>query len=423
MTSETNVVVGAGVAGAKAVEAMRASGFSGRIVLVGVEEHLPYERPELSKGFLRGTTAAERLQVLPRDWYDAHDVTLLPGRAAVLLDGVARTVTLDDSRELGWDRLLLATGATPRRLVVEGAELEGVHHVRTLEDATALRADLRRGGRLVVVGAGWLGMEVAAAARAHGASVTVVEQLPTPLYLPLGPEIGELVAQVHRGHGVDIRTDVGVEALPGDSVRVREVLLTDGSRLPADAVVVAIGATPNDVLAETAGLAVDDGVLVDSLLRSIDHPDVYAAGDVARAWSPAYGVRLRVDHSVAAAAQGAAAGRVMAGGETPYDAVPCGWSEQFELSLEHFGWVGPAGYDQVVFRGDDGEGEDDESMAEFVAFWLLEGRVQAALTVNTDRETAAVRALVTARSPVEAHHLADAGVPLGTISHGLGTPG
>ncbi len=415
MTRATYVVVGGGLAAGKAVEGLRAAGSEARVVLVGAESVLPYERPELSKGYLRGSTERHTLDVHDHGWYAAHDVEIEIGCAAVLLDAGARTITLDDGRVLGWDRLLLATGAAPRRLVLDGAELDGVHHLRTDADAEALRSGLAHGGHVVIVGGGWLGLEVAAAARHHGALVTVVEPLPTPLYAVLGPELGEVVAQVHRGNGVDVRTGTGVASLAGAAGVVREVVLTDGSRLPADLVVAAIGAAPADALAELAGLAVADGVVVDETLRSVDHPDVFAAGDVARAWHPLYGARLRVEHWANAGNQGMLAGRAMAGEAAAYGKVPYFWAEQFEFSMEYHGWVGPEGYDEVVIRGENDDGEDDESLREFVAFWLRDGRVRAAMNVNVWDQTDALKALVRRQAAVNTSALADTGTDLADL--------
>ena len=414
MNRPTHVLVGGGLAAAKAAEAARAAGFDGRLVLVADEDALPYERPELSKGYLKGTTTRAKLDVHETGWYAEHDVEPLLGVTATGLDLAARTVALSDRRSLDWDRLLFATGASPRRLAVPGAERAGVHYLRTVDDADALEAALGHGGHVVVVGAGWIGLEVAAAARHYGALVTVLEAAPTPLHAVLGPELGEVFAQLHRGNGVDVRAGVGVRELTGDA-RVRAVVLDDGSALPADAVVVGIGVRPNTELAEQAGLPVDDGVLADETLRSLGHPDVFAAGDVARFASPVYGATMRVEHWANAANQGGHAGRALAGSSAAYTKVPYFWTDQFGLSMEYHGWVGPAGYDAVVLRGED-EGEDDESMEQFIAFWLRDGRVRAAMNVNVWDQTDAIKALVRAQAAADPAALADPSTDLATIA-------
>jgi len=421
MTARTYVVVGGGLAAAKAVQSLRAAGDDSRVVLFADEPEHPYDRPDLSKSYLRGEKGRDALPVLDTSWYAEHQVELELGTHVEAVDRAARTVQTRGSR-LRWDKLLLATGSTPRRLPVPGADLDGVHYLRTVADADALRETLAAGGHVVVVGAGWIGLEVAAAARHHGAHVTVLEPAPAPLHAVLGPETGEILAQLHRAHGVDVRTGTGVSALEGASGGVRQVLTSDGSRLEAHAVVVGIGVRPNTELADAAALRVDDGVVVDELLRSVDDPDILAAGDVARPWSPVYGTTVRVEHRANALRTGRAAGRTMAGVGAPYAQVPYFYSDQYDLSLEYRGFVGPGGYDQVVYRGDD-DGEDDESQREFVAFWLRAGRVLAAMTVNVANQVVnqtdqadAIEALVRAQARVDPTRLADTSIDLATLA-------
>ena len=262
------VVVGASLAGAKAVETLRTEGYDGPVTLVGAETERPYERPPLSKGYLLGEADRDTIYVHPADWYLEHDVDLRLGVTATALDVTARTVTLEDGTELAYGDLLLTTGSRPRRLPLAGADLEGVLSLRSVGDSDALRAAFVAGARIVVVGGGWIGLETAAAARHHGAEVTVVEPQPTPLYAVLGPELGALFAELHREHGVDLRLDTGVSEIRGAGGRATGVVTSAGDVLPADAVVVGVGILPNVELAADAGLPVDNGILVDDLLRT-----------------------------------------------------------------------------------------------------------------------------------------------------------
>src|SRR4051794_9939510 len=291
--TEPFVIVGGGLAGAKAAETLRAEGFDGRVVLVAGEEELPYERPPLSKGYLLGTADRESPQVHPIDWYGEQSVELRTGVRATSLDPAAHRLTLDTGEQLGYAKLLLATGSSARRMPVPGADLDGVRYLRTLADADRLLADLSGGGRsLVIVGAGWIGLEVAAAARSYGNSVTVVEPQPTPLHAVLGTRMGNVFGQLHRGHGVELLTDTGVREIRGTGGRVTSVVTDGHAGLPADLVLVGIGAIPHTELAAAGGLEVDNGVVTDHALRT-SAPDVYAAGDVASSFRPLYGRHIR----------------------------------------------------------------------------------------------------------------------------------
>ncbi len=349
------VVVGAGLAGANAVEELREQDYSGDITLVGAEPHLPYERPPLSKGLLLGSAESDSVFIHDADWYDEHQVEVLLGTRVHSVDLDRGRVALAD-RDIAYDRLLLATGASPRRLPLADEADVPVTYLRTLDDALALKP--RLSGRIVVVGAGWIGLEVAAAAREAGAEVTVFEQAAQPLEAVLGTELGVLFAELHREHGVDLRL--------GTSVGAKDLAA-------ADLVVVGIGATPADELASEAGLACSDGVLVDARLRASD-PHVYAAGDVARQDHPVLG-RLRVEHWDAAIHQGRAAARAMLGDDAAYDRMPYFFTDQYDLGMEYVGHVGAAGYDEVVVRGDRGA-------RKLVAYWLRAGRVLAGMHVN-----------------------------------------
>jgi 3-phenylpropionate/trans-cinnamate dioxygenase ferredoxin reductase subunit len=397
------VVVGAGLAGAKAVETLRAEGFAGRVVLVGGEPERPYERPPLSKQYLLGAAGRDSAHVHPGSWYADHDVELRLGVRAVALDPAGHRVELDTGEVLRYGAVLLATGASPRRLPVPGADLEGVRYLRTLADADLLRAELSGGDRqVVVVGGGWIGLEVAAAARHHGNPVTVVEPQPTPLGGVLGARMGEVFARLHRSHGVDLRTGRTVQALEGSSGRVRSVVLDGGDVLPADVVVVGVGVVPETALAEAAGLPVRNGVVVDSSLRSAA-PDVFAAGDVAAAFSPRYGRHLRVEHWANALHGGPAAARSILGQDVVHDRVPYFFTDQYELGMEYSGLGRPDA--EVVCRGNPEEGP-------FIAFWLgADGRVEAGMTVDVWDVTEQVQALVRSGTPVPVDELTDPAVP------------
>jgi 3-phenylpropionate/trans-cinnamate dioxygenase ferredoxin reductase subunit len=402
--TDTVVVVGGGLAGAKAAETLRAEGFDGRVVLIGAERERPYERPPLSKQYLLGAAARDTAFVHPAGWYADSDVELRTGVRAVGLDPAAHRVELDSGEQLPYRSLLLATGASARRLPVRGADLDGVRYLRTLADADRLRADLAGGGRrIVVVGGGWIGLEVAAAACSYGNAVTVVEHQPTPLYAVLGGHLGQVFARLHRAHGVDLRTGVSVQAVEGAGGRVRSVLTDGGDALPADLVVVGVGVVPDTRLAEAGGLPVQNGIVVDSALRSAA-PDVYAAGDVAASFSPRYGRHVRVEHWANALHGGPAAARSMLGQDVVHDRVPYFFTDQYELGMEYSGLSRPDA--PVVCRGNPEEGP-------FIAFWLgADGRVEAGMNVDVWDVTEPIQALIRSGRPVPADQLADPAVPL-----------
>jgi 3-phenylpropionate/trans-cinnamate dioxygenase ferredoxin reductase component len=397
------VIVGAGLAGAKAAETLRAEGFDGPVVLVGVEPELPYERPPLSKGYLLGTAERASARVHDEGWYAEHDVELRTGVRATGLDPAAHRLDLDTGETLAYGSLLLATGAAPRRLPVPGADLDGVRYLRTLADADRLLADLTGGGRrVVVIGAGWIGMEVAAAARTHGNEVTVVEPQPAPLLGVLGRELGGVFAELHRRHGVDLFTSTTVRELRGTGGRVTTVVTDGHAGLPADVVVVGVGVAPNTQLAAAAGLEVDNGIVTDAALRT-SAPDVHAAGDVASAYAPLYGRHVRVEHWANALHSGPAAARAMLGQEVVHDRVPYFFTDQYDWGMEYSGLASPD--DTVVCRGDVGGGE-------FIVFWLSDGRVTAGMNVNVWDVTEPIQALVRSGRQVDAGRLADLAVPL-----------
>lgn len=365
------VVVGAGLAGAHVAGTLRAEGYDGQVVLLGDEPEPPYERPPLSKDFLQGAAELTDALVHPAAWYAEHDVELRTETAVREIDRTASEVVLARGERLGFDRLVLATGSAPRTLDLPGAGLDGVGTLRTAADAQRLRAAIGEGARLVVVGGGWLGLEVAASARTRGAEVTVLEAGALPLGRVLGPRVAQHVVDLHRRHGVDVRTQVEVRELRGEAGRVRAVV-TGSGLIAADVVLVAVGAEPRTSLAEVAGLRVDGGVVVDEYLRSSD-AHVLAAGDVALARCTALGTALRVEHWDNAIRQGELAARTILGTGQTYDWLPFFFTDQFELGMEYVGSSGPD--DDVVVRGDMAAGE-------FITFWLAQGRVTAAMHVQ-----------------------------------------
>jgi 3-phenylpropionate/trans-cinnamate dioxygenase ferredoxin reductase subunit len=403
----TFVIVGASLAGAKAAETLRDEGFTGRVVLVGEEPEPPYERPPLSKGYLLGSDERGTAFVHDRAWYDKQNIELRTGTRAEGLDPGAHTVTLAGGERLTYDKLLLTTGSVVRRLQVPGAELEGVHYLRRIEHADTLRGVVVEGARVVVIGGGWIGLEVAAAARTHGAAVTLVEVDTLPLRRVLGDEVARVFADLHAEHGVDLRLGTGIREIVGTDGRVASVTLEDGTSLPADAVVVGVGITPAVELAQAAGLAVDNGVVVDAALRTSD-PDVYAAGDVANADNPLLGKHIRVEHWQNALDGGPAAARSMLGQDVVYDRVPYFFSDQYDLGMEYTGYAEPGGYDQVVFRG-------DVPGREFIAFWVADGRVLAGMNVNVWDVAEDIERMVRSGARVDPARLADPSVALADL--------
>jgi len=394
--SETHVIVGAGLAGAKAAETLREEGFGGRVVLLGAEPDRPYERPPLSKDYLRGESERDAAYVHPPDFYEQHDVELRTETVVEAIDLGAREVALEGGERIGFARLLLATGAEPRRL----PGVEGIHYLRDFRDSDALRAVLDQGGRMAVIGAGWIGCEVAASARQKGLEVTLIEQASAPLEGVLGRELGEIYAAVHRDHGVEVLTAATVEAIEGG-----RVALAGGRAVECDHVVVGIGVAPRTALADAAGLEVENGILVDEGLRA-SADGVFAAGDVANAAHPLLGVRLRVEHWHNALEQGPAAARSMLGTGEPYDRIPYFFSDQYDVGMEYAGHA--TEWDEVVFRG-------DVDAREFIAFWLKGGRVLAGMNVNIWDVTDDIQALIRSRATVDPARLRDPDVELASL--------
>ena len=371
------VIVGAGLAAANVVEELREQGHDGPLTVVGAEKHLPYERPPLSKSVLLGTSEPDSVFVHDRGWYDDHEVDLRLGAAAQDIDLDRQQITAGGSR-IPYDRLLLATGASPRRLPVFEDQAFLTLYLRTIEDAVALKSKLA--GRVLIIGAGWIGLEVAAAAREAGASVTIVETAAQPLLAALGPEIASMFADLHREHGVDLRLSTSVSTITGSTVH-----LSDGTAVNPHLVLVGIGAVPQDHLARNAGLAVDNGILVDAELRAND-PHVFAAGDVANHDHPTLG-RVRVEHWDTAIQHGKHVARSMLGDGAPYTRQPYFFTDQYDLGMEYIGHIGPGGYDEVVIRG-------DRSSRNLNALWIKQNRIVAGLHLNDWDATEHLRRLV-----------------------------
>jgi 3-phenylpropionate/trans-cinnamate dioxygenase ferredoxin reductase component len=406
MTDGTRfVIVGASLAGAKAAEALRGEGFEGRLTLIGEESELPYERPPLSKEYLMGKAERQTVFVHDSDWYRDNDVELRLGTRISTIDRGGHRVITEAGEEIGYDRLLLTTGASPRTLPIPGADGPDVLYLRRVEDSDRLRERLAGSRRLVVIGGGWIGLEAAAAARAAGVEVTVLEGQELPLLRVLGPECARIFADLHRRQGVDLRLGVQVEAVVREGGGPSRVRLGGGEEVTADTVLVGIGARPNTELAEAAGIEVSNGVVVDQALKSAD-PDILAAGDVANADHPLLRKHIRVEHWDNAIGQGEAAGRSMYRDGVVYERIPYFYTDQYDLGMEYAGYVEPGGYDRVVFRG------EVEKM-EFIAFWLdAERRVLAGMNVNVWDVNETIQALVRSQQPVDLARLADTSAPL-----------
>jgi 3-phenylpropionate/trans-cinnamate dioxygenase ferredoxin reductase subunit len=398
------VIVGASLAGAKAAEALRDEGFDGAVVLIGTEEERPYERPPLSKAYLLGKDPRDSVFVHAEGWYAEHDIDLRRGVTVTSVDRPARRVGLGNGEFVPYDRLLITTGASPRRLNVPGTDLDGVLYLRTVGDSERLGAALRGGGSVVIAGAGWIGLEAAAAAREYGCEVTVVEPERTALHRSLGPELGEVFADLHRSHGVTFRFGEALSEVTGSGGKVTGAVTSAGEELAADTVIIAIGVVPNAGLAADAGIQVDNGILVDEALRTSD-PDIFAAGDVTNAFNPLLGRRIRVEHWANALNSGPAAARSMLGQEVSYDRVPYFFTDQYDLGMETAGLPDPGTYDEVVYRG------DKESL-EFIAFWLADGTVVAGMNVNVWDVNNDIQALIRSETEVDPARLSDPDIPL-----------
>jgi NADPH-dependent 2,4-dienoyl-CoA reductase/sulfur reductase-like enzyme len=403
----TYVIVGASLAGAKAAETLRELGFDGAVVLIGAEDQLPYERPPLSKGYLLGKDARDSIFVHDAGWYPEHDVDLRLSTTVRSIDRPGHRVELAGGEQVPYDRLLITTGASPRRLSIPGADLGGVLYLRSVQDSERLQAALRGGGRVVIAGAGWIGLETAAAAREYGCEVTIVEPEAGPLQRSVGPELGEVFTKLHRSHGVTFRFGEGLSELTGSAGAVTGAVTSAGAELPADVAIIAIGATPNTSIAADAGLEISNGILVDEALRTSD-PDIFAAGDVANAFNPLFGRRIRVEHWANALNGGPAAARSMMGQDVSYDRVPYFYSDQYDLGMETAGLPEPGTYDDVVYRG-------DEESLEFIAFWLADRVVVAGMNVNVWDVNDDIQTLIRSGDEADPDRLADPDIPLADL--------
>src|SRR5215467_11620233 len=404
------VIVGASLAGARAAEALREEGYGGPLVLIGAEDELPYERPPLSKDYLMGKHGRDKLYFQSREWYGEHDVDLRLATIVTSIDPAKHEIALSGGNRLGYAKLLLTTGSSPRRLPLPGGDLADVLYLRTVGDSDRIRAAIQTASQVAVIGAGWIGLETAAAARSAGAEVTVLEMAELPLLRVLGREVAEVFARLHEQNGVDLRFGVQVaEITPSSQGTAGGVRLADGTQIDADVVIVGIGITPNVQLAAGGGLTVDNGVVTDERLRSSD-PDVFAAGDVANAFHPLLGKHIRVEHWANARHQPVAAAKAMLGRDVSYDRVPYFYTDQYYLGMEYAGYVEPGEYADVVFRG-------DVPAREFIAFWLAgDGRVLAGMNVNVWDVSESIAALVRQGAKVSAGALADPSVPLESLA-------
>jgi 3-phenylpropionate/trans-cinnamate dioxygenase ferredoxin reductase subunit len=400
----TLVIVGGGLAGARAAESARGGGYQGRVVIVGDEASLPYERPPLSKAVLRGEAELDSTLVHDAGFYSGAAIELLTGVRVVGIDATARRINIASAASIGFDTLVMATGATPRRLDIPGADLAGVHYLRTADDATSLHGAIKNASRVAVIGAGWIGSEVAASARSMGADVVLIDPSLFPLHRVLGTKVAVAFRQLHADHGVQLRLGVGVTELRGTG-SVEQVVLSDGRIEHADVVVIGVGAVPRIELAASSGLKVDNGILVDANLET-NVPGIFAAGDIANAWHPHYKRHLRVEHWANARYQGTAAGHNATGEHEVYDRLPYFYSDQYDVNLEYVGHAQPD--DEVVIRG-------DLDQRKFVAMYHHDGVVSAALTVNVSKVFTDLKIIITAAKPMDLYALADPDIPFGDL--------
>ncbi len=409
MTNTQNfIIVGGGLAGVSAAEELRKQGFEGTIQLIGQETHDPYIRPPLSKGYLNGSDGLDAVYVHPKEWYAEHNIDLLTGTKVFGVNADAHEVTLSEGKPLHYDKLLLATGSSPRILTMDGAELSGVHYLRTLDDSNALNKELAGGGRkLVLIGSGWIGMEVGATARTLGNDVTILEQVPIPLAGAIGDELGMMFHDLHKEHGVDMRMSVVVDHIVGSDGKVSGVQLKTGELIPADLVLIGIGAVPNIALAEDAGIATENGIVVDQAMKSSD-PDIYAAGDVANAFHPLADMRLRSEHWANALNEGPSAARGMLGQDESFEDIPYFYTDQYDVGMEYSGYGPMTRGAKVVYRG-------DKAKREFIAFWMKDDRVVAGMNVNVWDVNDQVQRIIRSGKAVDEARLTDESIPLDQI--------
>ena len=401
------VIVGAGIAGNAAAETLRKQGFEGEVHLVGAEPHRPYDRPPLSKEFLSGSKEQDKLFFKPEDFYAEHSIQLHLGTEATALDPTSKTLTLVDGASLRFDKLLLATGSRVRTLPIPGSELEGIHYLRTIDDSQAIAQSMNSASRVVIVGAGFIGSEVAAVCKTAGLEVTVLEIQPQPMAHILGEEMGAIYANLHTSRGIDLRLQEGISGIRGSS-RAEQVITDQGNAIDCDFVVIGVGIAPDTALAESAGLEVDRGILVDEHCQT-SHPDIYAAGDVANWFHPGLGHRLRVEHWDNALNQGAAAAKSMLGAAEPYSPTLYFWSDQYDLNIQYLGHA--TEWDEIAIRGNPGE-------EKFTAFYLKDGSVHGALVVNNFRDIRPTRTLIDQKTSITAASLSDESTNLKQLARG-----
>ena len=404
-TNQNFIIIGGGLAGASAAEELRKQGFDGTIQLITKEAHAPYIRPPLSKGYLNGSEGLDAVFVHPNEWYAENNIELLTNTKAFGVNAATHEVTVSGGKPLHYDKLLIATGSTPRLLTIDGAELGGVHYLRTLDDSIALQKELTGGGRkLVLVGSGWIGMEVGATARTLGNDVTILERDPIPLANAIGDELGTMFADMHREHGVVLRTSVVVDRIVGSHGKVSGVALDSGEVVPADIVLIGVGAVPNVALADDAGIVTENGIVVDQAMQTSD-PDIFAAGDVANAFHPIVNMRLRSEHWANALNEGPAAARGMLGQNESFEDIPYFYTDQFDLGMEYSGYGPLTRGAKIVFRG-------NPEKREFIAFWIRDGRVVAGMNVNVWDVNEQVQRIIRSNKVVDEARLVDESVPL-----------
>lgn len=396
------VIIGAGQAGAQAAISLRQAGFAGEILMIGAEAAAPYQRPPLSKAYLKGDLAEDRLYLRPQALYEKQDITLRLGETVRLIDRGGQKVITEAGAEIAYDRLLIATGAPPRRLNAPGTDLDGVHYLRTLADSDALRPVLTCNGRIVIVGAGYIGLEVAAVARQAGREVTVLEMADRVLARVASKPVSEFYQQVHRAEGVDLRLGAALKGFSGEGGKLARAELASGEVIDCAAALIGIGAVPEVEIAAAAGLEVANGVVVDEHARTSDE-NIWAAGDCANFPSPRYGRRMRLESVPNAIEQAKTAAANMAGGAEVHDALPWFWSDQYDVKLQTAGLL--EGFDNLVVRG-------DPAARKFSVWYLKNGKALAVDAINDPASFAAGKKLIIAATPLDPAQLADPGVNL-----------
>ena len=402
--SQHVVIVGAGQAGGQLASELRQIGFAGSITLIGDEPHLPYKRPPLSKAYLAGTATQDSLLVMPRTTFDKARIDFIGSTRVAKIDRTAKAVELQDGRKIGYDKLALCTGGRARPLPIPGADKSNVFLVRTIADIDAIRKHAAAGKRVTIIGGGFIGLEIAAVLVKGGLKVTVLEGLPRVLARVTVPQMSEFFERVHREAGVDLRTSVQIKSLDGDPVT--HVTFADGSRIDTDFVIIGIGLIPNVELAQSAGLSIDNGIVVDENAVTSD-PDIVAAGDCTNHPNAHFGRRLRLESVQNALEQARAAAHTLAGKPKPYDAVPWFWSDQYDVKLQMVGLS--TGFDQMILRG------DPKTQRAFSAFYLGDGKLIAADCVTKPADFALAKKLVAARAQLDPAKLADENIPLKTF--------